>query len=69
VFAHRSQAERVLLFHHDPLHSDDFLDALGNGVGERLGELGKPTDWVELAKERSEITLEGLGSVAPATMD
>jgi phosphoribosyl 1,2-cyclic phosphodiesterase len=69
VFAHRSQAERVLLFHHDPLHVDDFLDALGNRVGERVGEFGKPADWAELAKERSEITLEGLGSVAPATVD
>ena len=28
TFARRVEAERLLLFHHDPLHSDDFLDAL-----------------------------------------
>ena len=27
-FASRVSAERVLLFHHDPLHADDLLDAL-----------------------------------------
>ncbi len=26
TFARRVEAERLLLFHHDPLHSDDFLD-------------------------------------------
>jgi phosphoribosyl 1,2-cyclic phosphodiesterase len=69
VFAHRAQAERVLLFHHDPLHSDDFLDTLGDGVIERVSEFGKPADWVELARERCEIALEGVGRAAPATMD
>ncbi len=28
-FARRSDAERTVLFHHDPMHSDDFLDGLG----------------------------------------
>ena len=65
-FAHRAQAERVLLFHHDPLHTDDFLDTLGKGVGERVGELGKPADWVGLAKESYEISLPRAVPTAPA---
>ena len=60
VFAHRSQAERVLLFHHDPLHSDDFMDALGERLAERVSEFGEAAGWVELAKERCEIALKGV---------
>jgi phosphoribosyl 1,2-cyclic phosphodiesterase len=61
VFAQRAQAERVLLFHHDPLHSDEFLDKLGDSVAARMSEFGKPAEWAELAKERSEIALTGAG--------
>jgi phosphoribosyl 1,2-cyclic phosphodiesterase len=68
-YAHRAQAERVLLFHHDPLHGDDFLDTLGDGVMERVGELGKPANWAGLAKERCEISLQGAVSTAPARLD
>lgn len=69
VFAHRAQATRVLLFHHDPLHSDDFLDTLGAGVVERAAQFGKPADWAELAKERSEIALHAAARTAPASVD
>jgi len=31
VVEYRAGAEPLLLFHHDPLHSDDFLDAIGRG--------------------------------------
>jgi phosphoribosyl 1,2-cyclic phosphodiesterase len=58
-FADRAAAQRVLLFHHDPLHSDTFLDAIGEGLAERVTELGRPADWVELTKERCEIALHG----------
>ena len=37
-FATRSHARRTLLFHHDPLRSDDQLDALERRAVERLGE-------------------------------
>jgi phosphoribosyl 1,2-cyclic phosphodiesterase len=57
VFAHRAQAERLLLFHHDPLHSDDLLDAIGDDVAKRVSEFAKPADWVELARERCEVEL------------
>jgi phosphoribosyl 1,2-cyclic phosphodiesterase len=69
IFAHRAQAERVLLFHHDPLHSDEFLDTLGDDAVERLSEFGRPADWVELAKERSEIALGEVAPKAPASVD
>jgi phosphoribosyl 1,2-cyclic phosphodiesterase len=55
VFGQRAGAERLLLFHHDPLHSDDFLDAHCGHVVERAKELAKPADWAELAVERREI--------------
>jgi phosphoribosyl 1,2-cyclic phosphodiesterase len=37
-FAARTHARRTLLFHHDPLRSDDQLDALERRAVERLGE-------------------------------
>jgi phosphoribosyl 1,2-cyclic phosphodiesterase len=56
-FANRVSARRVLLFHHDPLHSDDFLDGLCGEVGQRWQELGGEAERVELATERREIAL------------
>jgi phosphoribosyl 1,2-cyclic phosphodiesterase len=57
-FAHRSCAERVLLFHHDPLHSDDFLDAFGSHACAQWEDMGRRADRIELATERREIVLE-----------
>jgi phosphoribosyl 1,2-cyclic phosphodiesterase len=54
-FGHRAGAKRLLLFHHDPLHSDDFLDSLSGDVAERWRELGGLPEQVELATERREI--------------
>jgi len=65
AFAHRVHAQRVLLFHHDPLHSDEFLDTLGDDVAVRWDELGGTPGRVELAAERREISLGGAGT-APA---
>jgi phosphoribosyl 1,2-cyclic phosphodiesterase len=56
-FAHRVEADRVLLFHHDPLHSDDFLDTLRGDALARWEELGGDTDRLELAVERHELEL------------
>jgi hypothetical protein len=42
----------VLLFHHDPLHSDDFLDSFCGDVGQRWQDLGGRPERVELATER-----------------
>jgi phosphoribosyl 1,2-cyclic phosphodiesterase len=57
AFGRRTNAERLLLFHHDPLHSDDFLDDLAGEVRTRWLDLGGAPDQVELAVERREIEL------------
>ena len=40
VFAARSGARRTLLFHHDPLHGDEQLDALADEAAARWRERG-----------------------------
>jgi phosphoribosyl 1,2-cyclic phosphodiesterase len=61
AFAHRTDAERLLLFHHDPLHSDAFLDGLVDEVERRAEGYGRAADWASFACERDEVAL---GSVA-----
>lgn len=63
TFARRTTADRVLLFHHDPLHSDDFLDAFAGRACARWEELGGDPARIELATERREIELRA-GEVA-----
>jgi phosphoribosyl 1,2-cyclic phosphodiesterase len=65
AFARRVAPERLLLFHHDPLHSDDFLDALQGAALNRWTELGGSPAALELAVERRELELAE-GSVASA---
>jgi phosphoribosyl 1,2-cyclic phosphodiesterase len=65
AFGHRTGVERLLLFHHDPLHSDDFLDAFGDDVVEGVTDLARPTNWAELATERQEIELGRPARAAP----
>jgi phosphoribosyl 1,2-cyclic phosphodiesterase len=57
MFAHRTEAERLLLFHHDPLHTDDFLDALQGSAIEGWNALGGDPARLEMAAERREIEL------------
>jgi phosphoribosyl 1,2-cyclic phosphodiesterase len=57
AFGQRTGVERLFLFHHDPLHSDDFLDALGGEVAVRAEALGRGADWAELASERRQTDL------------
>jgi phosphoribosyl 1,2-cyclic phosphodiesterase len=56
-FGRRVGAERLLLFHHDPLHSDDFLDEMVADVTRRWRELGGDREQIELAAERQELTV------------
>ncbi len=72
-FAHRTRPEQVLLFHHDPLHSDDFLDRLGAGACERWQELGGDpgqlslaTEWLELDLVRPPVPLAAQVGQLPA---
>ena len=62
VLGRRTRAERLLLFHHEPLHSDDFLDTLAGEATARWEDLGGRPDQVELATERREFELRA-GSV------
>ena len=55
----------TILFHHDPLHSDDALDRLQSVVTDRWTEMGADPKSLELAVERREIEVEAmLGSSA-----
>jgi hypothetical protein len=54
-FARRVGAGRLLLLHHDPLHSDDLLDSFHVRAGERWAELGGDSSCLELAVERQEV--------------
>jgi len=54
TFARRVETDRVLLFHHDPLHSDDYLDSLQGSATGRWEEMGGDPRQVELANEGRE---------------
>jgi phosphoribosyl 1,2-cyclic phosphodiesterase len=60
TFARRVEARRLMLFHHDPLHSDDFLDTLLATANERWEGMGGSPGAIEMATERLEL------EVAPA---
>src|SRR4051812_47549462 len=49
-FARRAEVERLVLFHHDPLHDDETLDGLGKQAGEMFEN-------VELAAEGAELSV------------
>jgi phosphoribosyl 1,2-cyclic phosphodiesterase len=57
TFASRVGARRVLLFHHDPLHADDFLDGLHGAARRRWEQLGGDPSLVEMAREGGELVL------------
>jgi phosphoribosyl 1,2-cyclic phosphodiesterase len=63
AFGNRVSAERLLLFHHDPLHSDDFLDGMCGEIVLRWEDMGGRPEQVELATERREMTVAPNGSV------
>jgi phosphoribosyl 1,2-cyclic phosphodiesterase len=58
AFARRVEPERLMLFHHDPLHTDDYLDAFHGTAIEHWGDLGGRAARLELASERRELELE-----------
>ncbi|MFN2611940.1 MAG: MBL fold metallo-hydrolase, partial [Solirubrobacterales bacterium] len=57
TFARRVEAKRLLLFHHDPMHSDDFLDAAYGTALERWSDMGGEPASIEMAAERREVRL------------
>ena len=66
TFARRVEARRLMLFHHDPLHSDEFLDAFFDSAVERWEELGGKPGCIEMAAERSEFEIVPAPVAAPA---
>ena len=64
-FARRTEAERTVLFHHDPLHSDGFLDDLGVEAKREWARLGGDPAAIALGAEGDEIELP-LRSAQPA---
>jgi phosphoribosyl 1,2-cyclic phosphodiesterase len=66
-FGHRSGAREILLFHHDPLHSDEFLDALGDEVAAGWTARGGDPSTIELATERLERVVSAPQATAPAS--
>ena len=66
TFARRVEAKRLLMFHHDPLHSDDFLDRFHDRAQERWSELGGPGGSVEMAAEAQELEIGAPAEVGAA---
>jgi phosphoribosyl 1,2-cyclic phosphodiesterase len=54
TFARLADVQRLVLFHHDPLHTDDDLDGLEIHARELWGVHGRPP---ELAREGATVTL------------
>lgn len=54
TFGRRVGAKRMLLFHHDPLHADEFLDELQQSARRRWQELGGDATEIEMAMEGAE---------------
>jgi phosphoribosyl 1,2-cyclic phosphodiesterase len=60
-FASRVGARRLMLFHHDPLHSDDFLDVLHAHAQELWAARGGDPNDVIAAMEGAEVEVEAGG--------
>jgi len=56
-FGRLTEAERLLLFHHDPLHDDEFLDTLFDDAVSRWESGGGAPDRIQLAAESIEVEL------------
>jgi ribonuclease BN (tRNA processing enzyme) len=63
TFASRVQARRLLLFHHDPLHSDEFLDEFRATAKQAWRRLGRDATELELGVEGGELSV---GAPVPA---
>jgi phosphoribosyl 1,2-cyclic phosphodiesterase len=67
TFGRRVEANRMLLFHHDPLHSDDFLDRFHETARESWAGLGGADGAIEMAAETQEIELGAARTAATAS--
>jgi phosphoribosyl 1,2-cyclic phosphodiesterase len=65
TFARRTEVERLLLFHHDPLHTDDLLDGLLDTAIDRWESLGGTPEQIDAAAERLEVAVGPERELAP----
>ena len=66
TFARRVETQRLMLFHHDPLHSDDFLDSFQATALKAWDEIGGDPERIELAAERRELEISTSASKVEA---
>ena len=59
VFARRAEVQRLLLFHHDPHHDDDTLDAMRETACQQWAAQGGDPAQIALAMETEELSLIG----------
>jgi phosphoribosyl 1,2-cyclic phosphodiesterase len=67
TFARRVGARRLMLFHHDPLHSDDFLDRLHIAACQRWEGIGGDPADVLIAAEGTGYAVTGREAAAIPT--
>ena len=66
TFARRVEAKRLLLFHHDPLHDDEYLDGLGAAAVERFTQAGGDPGGISMAQEGGALAVTASGA-SPGT--
>ena len=59
------EARRLLLFHHDPLHSDEFLDEFCADARGAWEGLGRDATELEMGMEGGELEVVGAASGGP----
>jgi len=69
TFAHRVGAKRLLLFHHDPLHSDVVLERMEAQARKRWVQMGHERASIDLAREGIEHEVTGTGPLVQAVPD
>jgi phosphoribosyl 1,2-cyclic phosphodiesterase len=57
LFAEACGVKRTLLFHHDPYHTDDQLDAIAESAREQWQELGGAPGSIGMAMEGAELSV------------
>jgi phosphoribosyl 1,2-cyclic phosphodiesterase len=63
AFARRTEARRTVLFHHDPLHSDQWLDAHGEWAARQWEAAGGAPGAIELGREGAGYEINPSGAV------
>jgi phosphoribosyl 1,2-cyclic phosphodiesterase len=66
TFARRVEAQRLMLFHHDPLHSDNFLDRFFETAQGRWSDLGGRDGALRMAAENEAMEFAAAAPAAAA---